>query len=125
VLSFVYVLRRQYEEAMAESERATALDPNNADLYTMRTFVLNSAGRPEAALKMAEQAMRLNPHSPPISLFQLGWAYLGTGRYTEAVATLKEITNRSPIFLYAYALLADSYVQQWNSQQEADAQVLE
>jgi hypothetical protein len=36
---------------------------------------LNYAGRPEEALRMAEQAMRLNPRHPPIYLFQLGWAW--------------------------------------------------
>jgi len=125
VLSFVYVLKQQYEEAIAESEQATTLDPNNADLYTMRAFVLNSAGRPEAALKMAEQAMRLNPRYPPIYLFQLGWAYNSAGRYAEAVATLKELISRSPNFPYAHFLLANSYWLQWLSQQSPAAQTLE
>ncbi len=124
VLSFVYVLKQQYDQAVAEGEQATTLDPNNADLYTMRAFVLNSAGRPEAALKMMEQAMRLNPRYPPSYLFQLGWAYLGTGRYAEAIATLKEATSRNPNFLYAHVLLALSYVQRWAVQQNADSQTL-
>jgi tetratricopeptide (TPR) repeat protein len=125
VLSFVYVLKQQYEEAIAESERATTLDPSNADLYSMRAFVLNSAGRPEAALKMAEQAMLLNPRYPPIYLFQLGWAYNSAGRYAEAVATLKELISRSPNFLYAHLLLANSYLAQWAFQQSPAAQTLE
>jgi tetratricopeptide (TPR) repeat protein len=75
----------------------------------MRAYVLNCAGRPEAALKMVEQAMRLNPRFPPIYVFQLGWAYYGTGRYTEAVATLTELFSRSPNFPYAHLLLAAVY----------------
>ena len=43
--------------------------------------------------------MRLNPHYPPYYLIQLGWAYSLTGRYAEAVATLKEATSRSPTHL--------------------------
>jgi tetratricopeptide (TPR) repeat protein len=125
VLSLVYVLKQQYEEAIAESERATILDPNSADLYTTRAFVLNSAGRPEAALKMAEQARRLNPRSPPISLFQLSWAYYGTGRYAEAITTVKEAISRNSNLLGAHAVLASSYVQQWACQQSADPQTLE
>jgi adenylate cyclase len=54
----------------------------------------------------------------------LGWAYLGTGRYAEAVATLKKLISRSPNFLYAHSLLAASYVSQWVSQQSTDAQTL-
>ena len=48
-----------------------------------------------------------------------------TGRYTEAVATLKELISRSPNFLAAHRILAASYVQQWASQQSPDAQTLE
>ncbi|HKA52396.1 MAG TPA: tetratricopeptide repeat protein, partial [Candidatus Binatia bacterium] len=124
VLGFVYLLQQQYDQAIAESERAITLDPNNAELYSMRAFVLTSAGRPEAALKMMERAMRLNPRYPPPYLFQSGWAYSATGRYAEAVATLKELISRSPNFLYAHFLLAASYVFQWASQQSADTQTL-
>ena len=34
--------------------------------------------------------MRLNPHYPPLYLFDLGRAYRLTGRYAEAITTLKE-----------------------------------
>ena len=33
VLSMVYVQKQQYEQAMAEAERAIALDPNYAESY--------------------------------------------------------------------------------------------
>jgi TolB-like protein/class 3 adenylate cyclase len=97
-LSMVYVFKQQYDQAIAEGERAIALDPNTADSYERQAAVLNYAGRPEEALRMVEQAMRLNPHYPPIYLVQLGWAYCSIGRYTEAVATLKEALSRSPNF---------------------------
>jgi adenylate cyclase len=87
--------------------------------------VLNFAGRPEEALRMAEQAMRLNPRYPPFYLFQLGWAYNLTGRYAEAIATLREFLSRSPSHSPGHHLLALSYVSQWASQQSADAQLLE
>jgi len=86
--------------------------------------VLNIAGRPEDALRMMEQAMRLNPHYPPIYLFQLGFAYRLAGRYTEADATLNEAISRNPNDLAFHLALADSYVQQWAFQQSADAQTL-
>ena len=86
--------------------------------------MLNSAGRPEEALRMVEQAMRLNPRYPPVYLFQLGWAYRSTGRYAEAAATLKEFLSRSPNALGAYLILALTYVDQWTSQQNPDSQTL-
>ena len=75
LLSSVHVQRQQYDQAVAEGERAIALDPNNADSYAWQAEVLNFAGRPEEALRMVEQAMRLNPRYPPFYLFRLGWAY--------------------------------------------------
>jgi tetratricopeptide (TPR) repeat protein len=125
LLSNVYAQKQQYDQAIAEGERAIALDPNNAGSYNRQGAALNFAGRPEDALPMMEQAMRLNPHYPPYYLGDLGWTYSLTGRYTEAVATLKEATSRGPTLMVYHALLADSYVQQWASQQGADAHTLE
>src|SRR4029434_3450472 len=79
LISNVYALQQQYEPAIAEGRRAIALDPNNADSYAFQAQALNFAGRPEEALPMAEQAMRLNPHYQPLYLFELGWAYRLTG----------------------------------------------
>ena len=124
LLSDVYAQKQQYDQAIAEGERAIALDPNNADSYAVQAEVLNYAGRPEEALRLVEQAMRLNPHYPPPYLYELGWAYLFTGRYAEAIATLKEDISRSPSNLLAHPILVLSYLWQWISQQSADAQTL-
>ena len=86
---------------------------------------LNFAGRPEEALRTVEQAMRLNPRYPPWYLFELGWAYRLTGRYAEAIATLKEAISRSPNLSAAHLHLAVSYLLQWVSQQSPAAQTLE
>jgi len=125
LLSNVYGREQQYAQAIAEGEQAIALDPNDAGSYNRQGAVLNFAGRPEEALKMMEQAMRLNPHYPPVYLGDLGWTYSLTGRYTEAVATLKAALSRGPNLMVYHVILADSYVQQWTSQQSADAQTLE
>jgi tetratricopeptide (TPR) repeat protein len=125
VLSNVYAQKQQYDQAIAEGERAIALDPNNANSYERKGAVLLFAGRPEEALRMVEQAMRLNPHYSPNYLFELGWAYSLTGRYTEAVATLREFISRSPTHLGGHLTLALSYVQQWAYQQGSDSQTLE
>ena len=125
LLSRVYREKQQYDQALAEGARAIAIDPNNADSYAWQADVLNVAGRPEEALRMVEQAMRLNPRYPSWYLIQLGFAYRWTGRYAEAVATLKELISQSPNFLHAYFNLAVSYVRQWDYQQSMDAQTLE
>jgi adenylate cyclase len=125
LLGLSYVRKQQYDQAIAEGERAIALDPNNADSYAWQAEVLNVAGRSERALKMVEQAMRLNPRYPFYYLTQLGVAYHLTGRYAEAVATMKEAINRSPAHPGALFYLVHSYVSQWAFQQGADAHTLE
>src|SRR5712692_1483059 len=40
-LSFVYAAKQQYDQAIAEGERAIALDPNNADSYALQAQTLN------------------------------------------------------------------------------------
>jgi tetratricopeptide (TPR) repeat protein len=107
-LGMVYAQQKQYEQAIAEGERAIALDPNNADSYAFHGEVLRFAGRPEDALRMLAQAMRLNPRYPPLYLFFLGLAYNMAGRYPEAVATLKEHISRSPNNLAAHLFLAEA-----------------
>ena len=49
-LGSAYQLKSQYEPAIAECERAVALDPNSADGYALLGAVLNSAGRPAEAM---------------------------------------------------------------------------
>jgi tetratricopeptide (TPR) repeat protein len=124
LLSIVYTHQQQYDQAIAEGERATTLDPNNADSYLARAEMLSFAGRPVESLRMVEQAMRLNPHYPSTYLWVLGRAYRWTGRYTEAVAALQDFTSRSPSHPYGHLFLAYSYVGQWAFAQSADGQTL-
>jgi adenylate cyclase len=67
LLSADYALKQQYDQAIAEGERAIALDPNNADSYAAQAQTLLYTGRPEEAQRAVEQAMRLNPRYPPLS----------------------------------------------------------
>jgi tetratricopeptide (TPR) repeat protein len=124
-LSYVYLEKKQPDQAIAEGERAIALDPNFANGYALLAEALNRTGRSEDAIRSVEQAMRLNPRYPPFYLFELGWAYLLTGRYEEAIVTLKHVLLRSPNFLAAYPNLATSYVLQWAFQLSHDPQTLE
>jgi tetratricopeptide (TPR) repeat protein len=71
LLGFVYVQQHQYDQAAAESERAVALAPNNAESYAMQANVLLFAGRGADALRSIKQALRLNPRYPAVYLHAL------------------------------------------------------
>ena len=124
-LSYIYMEKQQYDQAIAEGERAIALDPNNADSYARLAEVLTMAGRPEEGQRSMGQAMRLNPYFPPWYFGTLGWAYSLTGRYTEAIAMLKEYISRSPNDPMPYSVLVFSYAWQWISQLSPSSQTLE
>jgi TolB-like protein/Tfp pilus assembly protein PilF len=124
LLGVVYMSKQQYDQALAEGERAIALDPNSADSYGVQAELLNAMGRPEEALRMLEQVMRLNPHYPATYLMRLGSAYRATGRYAEAIAALKELISRNPNFVAAHMTLAYSYLLQWTDQLSQDPQTL-
>jgi Tfp pilus assembly protein PilF len=78
-LSWVYVQKQQYDQALAEDERAIALDPNNADSYAVLAEALGCVGESGEAIAMVEQALR--PPSFQLYLFGfLGQAYYLAGR---------------------------------------------
>ena len=49
LLGYVYLWQKQYEQAIAEMERAVALDPNEAFGYAVLAEVLSRVGRSEEA----------------------------------------------------------------------------
>ena len=89
--------KKQPEQALAEAERALALDPNYADSYQVLAHVLNFVGRPEEAIGLAEKALRLDPRGPCTrALLELSSAYRSTGRVEEAIATIQASPHARP-----------------------------
>ena len=61
VLGYIYLYQQQYDQALAEMERAVTLAPNEAESYATLAVVLSCMGRTEEALEAAAQALRLKP----------------------------------------------------------------
>jgi len=108
-LGSVYLWQKQYEPALAEMERAIALDPNEALSYAWLAEVLSRVGRPEEAVGMAEQALRRKPYVADNHLNSVGAAYDLAGRPEEAIAPLKQYLSRYPNILGAHLTLAAVY----------------
>lgn len=105
-LGWAHLWRREHKQAIAEVERAIALDPNFAEGYARLGEILNLAGRPEEGVKLLEAAMRLDPHYPPTYLFFLGYGYYAMGRYDDAIAALKRSLARNPDHFSPHRTLA-------------------
>src|SRR5438093_3756548 len=63
-LGYIYMAKKQYDQAVVEAEKAVALDPNDADAVLTLGEVLSCVGRSQEAMEFVEKAMRLNPHYP-------------------------------------------------------------
>ena len=86
MLGWVYLWKKQHDKAIAELERAIALDPNYSKPYQRLAVVLNAAGRPEEAIPLVKESMRLRGRQSATYLFALGEAYWLIGKKDEAMA---------------------------------------
>jgi adenylate cyclase len=100
---------QQHEEAIAEAQRAIALDPNDADSYVALAGALSLAGRADEALNWVKRAMRINPHYPSYYLYQLGLARFGMEQFDKAAISLEKATALNPDDRWSYRLLLATY----------------
>jgi TolB-like protein/tRNA A-37 threonylcarbamoyl transferase component Bud32/Tfp pilus assembly protein PilF len=75
--------RGRYPEAMREARRAAELDPLSAQVLLSYNFVLGCARQYGAAAEQARKALQLE--ASPVGHERLGSAYLGQGRFTDAI----------------------------------------
>jgi adenylate cyclase len=110
VLAVVYAMKKQYDKAIAECERAVSLDPNSAENIMRSGMVLNWAGRAEEAIPYLQNAIRLNPLPPAIYFIQLANSYRDLGQYEKAIGASKKALQREPNTQFAYIHMAVSYI---------------
>ena len=98
------------EEAVAEAERAIALDPNDADGYMAMADALIYSGKPEEAVDFVKKAMRLDPHNLANHLYTLGLAHFGMEQFQEAASFFERAFKLNPeMGLVQRGYLAASY----------------
>jgi TolB-like protein/predicted Zn-dependent protease len=109
-LGWLFVLKRQHDKGIAESERAVALAPNSAHANFNMGRVLRFAGRPEEAIAWHKKAIRHDPMPSGYVLFGLCHAYWLAGRSEEGVPVCKKAILASPNNMAAHLYLAGTYV---------------
>jgi len=97
----------RFDEAMAEAQRAIALDPNDPNGYEAMSTLLVNLGEAAEGLKHIKKAMRLDPQSD--YLYRLGSAQFHLERYDEAAETFLRATKSNPRYEWNYLLLAATY----------------
>jgi tetratricopeptide (TPR) repeat protein len=99
----------QHDAAIAEFERALALNPNFID--NRFAFALSCAGKHERAIEVLEANIRLDPFQPVIfSLGAMGMANYMLKRY-DALRLLRECASRLPNLQACHVFLASAYSQ--------------
>jgi len=118
LIGYAYSRKGQFDKAISELEIARDLFPNNADINAGLGAILNDAGKPEEAISVLKNAIRLNPIPPGWYLGRLGDAYRLTRQYEKAVHKYKEAIQLQPDDMISHLNLALCYV---NLGREADA----
>jgi adenylate cyclase len=109
-LGQIYVMKRQYDKAIAECERAVSLDPNSAENIFRLGFVLNYAARGDEAIPYLQNAIRLNPLPTATYFVILAISYRDSGQYEKAIEACKKALQREPNTQFAYIQMAISYI---------------
>jgi adenylate cyclase len=106
-LGVVLAWKRQHDAAVAEFDKAVALNPNFTD-WRM-AIVLVYAGRSARAIEILKTHMRLDPFYVPLAPHWLGLAHYTLKQYPEALAALGECALRAPTYGAVHLWLAATH----------------
>ncbi len=109
LLCVLYMIKREYDKAIAEGERAVAVNPGATSPLVTYATSLTYAGRPEEAIPLFQKAIRLNPFGPSGLYREYGHALRDTGRFEDAVSAYKKAIQLAPDNLTAHTGLAFTY----------------
>src|SRR6266851_5267727 len=104
-------MQGRYDQAVADGERAVAINPNYAIGFFALADALNVYGRPEAAIRAAQKAMRLDPTGKDLYSGDVGVAYVEMGRYQDAIPILKQTLTAFPNILISHIFLIKANVE--------------
>lgn len=108
-LGLVLTFMGRHDEAVAEFEKAAALNPNFSNWRFGLALV--HAGESERAIRVSSAITRLDPFYPAAAAGFFGFAYYMLKRYAEALPWLLECTSRAPDFRVGHTWLAATYAQ--------------
>jgi len=121
VTSKMLIAQHEYDEAIAETERALALDPNDANSFIAMAYALIYIGKPKEAVDYVERAMRIDPEYPAYYLFVFGLAHFGMDQLEKAASLFEKALERNPENYVPYIPLAATYAHLSREKEARDA----
>ncbi len=106
-----YPFKRQYDEAVAESQRAIELAPSYTYAYFSIAEASNRSGKPKEAIGFVEKTERLDPRNRGLFELDRGLAYILMGRYAEAIPIFKAYFVSYPNVPWAHVWQAIAYAE--------------
>jgi len=110
ILGWIFIFKRQHEEAIKEGERAIELNPNGAEAHAHFGYMLIYSDKTELGIKLLKRAFRLNPIPMPHYYSILATAYRIIEQYEKAIELSKKGLIGNPDQLVVYLTLAASYM---------------
>jgi len=102
-LAWIHQQRREFDISRLHLDRASLLNPNDAEALVHRGLVLTLQGEADAGLASAEAAIRRNPHHPNWYLGVLATIHFVKRNYVQSIR-LREMTRTfSPEHLSFFA----------------------
>jgi adenylate cyclase len=99
-----------FDTAREMVDRAVALNPNSFPAWEERGWTYLVAGHPQEAIRSFERRIRLSPFDPLLFAAFAGMsvAFIGLGRFDDAVSAAKKAVRQNPLFPFTYRCLASA-----------------
>jgi adenylate cyclase len=123
-LGALYSLRREFDNAIAEGERAVAIEPGSPYALQFYAMTLYYAGRSEDAVPFFQKAIRLAPVGGTGLYLNFGHALRVVGRFDEALSEYKKSIQREPNNIFAHTGKAATHIM-IGQEEEARAEAAE
>ncbi|MDH5370568.1 MAG: winged helix-turn-helix domain-containing protein [Gammaproteobacteria bacterium] len=110
-LSFVYLVRKEYDNAEKAVTQAINIAPNYADGYGLLALIKMYIGQPNRAIEINNKAMKLNPYYTWNYLYTHGSAYFILGDYAKAIELYEEAQVRNQNTIQLKLFLVACYIE--------------
>jgi adenylate cyclase len=121
VLGRIDISRHRYQQAMAEMDRAIAINPNDAHALAGKGNILMWRGQTDAAIDALQLAQRIDPELNPIDRFALSLTYYLKGRYDASIEQAEATLRKTEDANFSRIVLAAAYAQRDRSEDAARA----